>query len=202
MKKLIAIFVFIFLLTTPVKSQGIIDDIQQNLVRIHASGPNNRWKTCTAFVIEKGWGVTAEHCVTTDEGFDLKILDDQRRKITVFARSITSGFNGDDIAILTGEIFKETPGLTLSDNIPDLGEDVYAMGFADGTPFPFLVKSSIARKWDPFYFSLQDGVLPGMSGGPVVDTNGNVVGVISRGNYGATQSSGSEHIQELFGRIE
>ena len=182
----------------------LAETLADRVVRIHMAGPRlpRQWGTCTAFSVnqERGWGVTAEHCVSQPEtGFAYDLVDDKRRPLTVLAHSYPLGYRTDDLALLKGEVFTEIKALTALTIVPAAGVTVYAMGFSMGVQPAFFTDAMVARSTERLFFiHLDEAMLPGMSGSPVVNADGLVVGVVSRGNYGYTAVTGSWHFQELY----
>jgi len=184
----------------------LADHLRKSLVRIHMTGPRVQWGSCTAFAINKdrGWGITAEHCIVTERGFEYRVVDDSFRPLAVVARSSrTVPPNAyDDLALLEGDIFREVPAL-IALTIPSvLGEEVFAYGYAGGEDVPFFFQSYIARV-RPNWFSMEiaGSVLMGMSGAPVANKDGLVIGVVTRGTHANTYITGSWHFQELYTAI-
>lgn len=177
--------------------------LQKSIIRIHMTGPIVDWGTCTAFSINKkrGWGITAEHCVISKQGFEYRVVDDALRPLTVVARSsaIVPPRPADDLALITGDIFFETDELIALTIVPTVGSEVATSGFALGEANPFFFYTRIARtapKW--FSMEIAGGVLQGMSGAPIVNKDGLVAGVLTKGTYGHTFVIGSWHFQELY----
>lgn len=175
----------------------LAEHLAKSITRIHMSGPTHNWGTCTAFVIdqERGWGITAGHCVTSPNGFRFTVLDEQKRPLHVIA---TSSINSD-LALLKGEIFTSLPQLIALTIPPAAGIEVGAAGFAYGHTPAFFILSRIARSTIVhFEMQLSDSVLTGMSGAPVATRDGLIVGVITQGGTGYTHVMGSWHFQELY----
>lgn len=206
MRLLIAASLALVLIITPLSAKNLRNlakDMRESIVRIHMTGPILQWGTCSAFTInqERGWGLTAEHCVVTKEGFEYRVVDDNSRSVDIIARSslIFPPRPEDDLALLEGDIFREFPDLTAMTVIPEVGTTIAAYGFARGERRPFFFASTVART-RPRWFSLEmsGSVLQGMSGAPVVDPDGLVVGVVTKGTPSNTYVIGAWHFQELY----
>jgi len=169
--------------------------LAKSVTLIHMRGPNQQWGSCTAFAIREGWGITAEHCVTSPAGFRYTVVDTQRRPLTV----IGTAAKADDLALLRGDIFTELPSLTTLTTLPKAGEAVGASGFARGFGPPFFFYTTVARTHlNGFLFHLVGRAGGGMSGSPVANRDGLVVGVLTKTAPGATEVTGSFHFQELY----
>lgn len=194
---------FFTLLGTAKDLSGLAEDMRKSITLLRMTGPALRWGTCSAFAINKdrGWGLTAEHCVVTADGFEYRVVDEQSRPVEVIARSsaIFPPQPEDDLALVRGDIFRELPELTALTIVPDVGDIVAAYGFALGQRIPYFYTSNVARTrptW--FSFEISGPVMHGMSGSPTVNEKGLVVGVIVKGTPSNTYVIGSWHFQELY----
>ena len=194
---------FFTLLGTAKDLSNLAEDMRQSITRLRMTGPALRWGTCSAFAINKdrGWGLTAEPCVVTVDGFEYRVIDEPSRPISVVARSsaIFPPQPDDDLALVQGDIFRELPALTAMLVIPDVGDIVAAYGFALGRRTPYFYTSNVARTRPRlFSFEISGPVMHGMSGSPMVNEKGLVVGVIVKGTPSNTYVIGSWHFQELY----
>ena len=182
---------------------GLAEQMRESITRIRMTGPVVRWGTCAAFSInqERGWGVTAEHCVVSVNGFECRVVDDQTRPLEILARSSTifPPRPEDDLALLAGDIFRELPALTALTIVPEVGTVVATYGFARGERNPFFYVGNVART-RPRWFSLEmaGSLLGGMSGAPVVNDKAQVIGLVTKGTASNTYIIGSWHFQELY----
>jgi serine protease Do len=89
-----------------------------------------------------------------------------------------------DVAVLS--VPEGTQGLPLADNAPALGDEVFALGAPLGIEFTLTEGriSTLARQTDiavPMLMLQHDAAVnPGSSGGPLVDTEGRLIGMNSR----------------------
>ena len=182
---------------------GLAEQMRESITRIRMTGPVVRWGTCSAFSInqERGWGLTAEHCVVSVNGFEFRVVDDQTRPLEILARSSTifPPRPEDDLALLAGDIFRELPALTALPIVPEVGTVVATYGFARGERNPFFYVGNVART-RPRWFSLEmaGSLLGGMSGAPVVNDKAQVIGLVTKGTASNTYIIGSWHFQELY----
>ena len=87
-----------------------------------------------------------------------------------------------DIALLKVDI-AGSPCLSLSETLPSIGSDVYAVGAPAGEELAFSVSRGIVsgiREWHSARFIQTDASLnAGNSGGPILDAGGGVIAVVS-----------------------
>jgi uncharacterized protein len=132
------------------------------------------------FVTPDGLLVTNFHVVEDAENYSVRT-----RTGTLPAKLIKAD-KANDVAVLkvNGSNFNALPIAARRD--VRLGENVFTIGFPNpemqGTE-PKLTRGEISSlagmKDDPRHFQISVPVQPGNSGGPLVDLNGNVVGVVS-----------------------
>lgn len=145
------------------------------LLRVGAS-------VCTGVVLEPDRVIaTAYHCVATGLQPEVVLRDGRTFEGRTIARD-----RAHDLALVTvdGEI---GPGLSLRFDEPVLGERVYGLGH----PYPTLtggklegllqwsVTEGIVSAVGPWLIQTDAALNPGNSGGPLVDTEGGVIGIAS-----------------------
>ena len=145
-------------------------------------------KVCTAFSIAPGVYLTADHCLldetNTIEGHD----------ITVVMRDHTY-----DIAVLRAGVVR--PVLLLGD-APVLGESVVFVGFAYSFPTPTVrhsLVSALVEIRGTMRTAYDNAAIGGMSGGPVIDASGRVVGIVQASNRYAMVSLVHADLVRLVG---
>lgn len=91
-----------------------------------------------------------------------------------------------DIAILkiSDASFKGLPALpyNFKKSRPDLGEAVYTIGYSEGDSPVFdqgYLSSSNGLQGDSLYYRVSISVNPGNSGGPLLNSKGNIIGIVS-----------------------
>jgi S1-C subfamily serine protease len=93
-----------------------------------------------------------------------------------------------DLALIAVDLPEGVPALPLRDGDPVIGETVYALGHPFGTAasgkLTHLLQWSAARGMvsavGPWLIQTDTAMNPGNSGGPLVDEEGRVVGIVSR----------------------
>jgi hypothetical protein len=131
------------------------------------------------FVSADGLIATCYHVVK-----DAELIQVEYKNKSYKAHTIT-GNEGNDIAII--KIEGEFPFFELAESeTVKLGDDVYTVGYPSPRDLgiePKLttgtVSASSGLKDDPTYYQISVPIQPGNSGGPLITTNGLVVGVIS-----------------------
>lgn len=129
---------------------------------------------CTAFSIEPCKYLTAAHCV----GEDMKVDGVGAVAVKVSVEK--------DLAVLLVDAVK--PALTLRQRALQFLETAIGLGYGYSWRFPTVTwHKALMFKYSPFedvypgtWF--QGGFIGGMSGGPIIDVHGQVVGVVQRGN--------------------
>jgi S1-C subfamily serine protease len=172
--------------------------------------------TATNTTEEYTYIVTAAHVAAPGYGIELS-LGDETYPAVVVARNLTL-----DLALLRTEtLVKGVQGLTLAKDIPEVGTVAYAHGYpasrlrgpamtsgivcgiADGLGVPDSMSRETSSTDETTFVVTDAAMSGGMSGGPLVDSNGNVLGVIALirpdlralGNYAVSA-------QEVIGFLE
>jgi S1-C subfamily serine protease len=146
------------------------------------------------FVTKDGYFLTNHHVVKNAESIQIKC------KAHVFKAKVIQIDADNDLAILKVEGGDFQPLSISPDDSADLGEEVFTIGF------PNIQMQGIEPKYtdgkisslkgmqdDPSEYQISVPVQPGNSGGPLCDTNGQVVGiVVARINdFAALEASGA-----------
>ncbi len=173
---------------------SVAEKLQNSTVFIEMSSPGEKG-SCSGFVIDekKGYVLTAGHCdgekITVDGLQSYKMFKDERKDLMVL-RVISGG----------------RPALKLSKTMPDRGDEVASMGFGMGLEQPLFRVGHISSNHlnieelsGPFVMT-DISQVPGMSGGPIVNTAGEVVSIVQRTGDGFGIGVGSDTIRDKVGR--
>lgn len=119
---------------------------------------------CTGFVVDaaQGWALTAQHCVVDEMG-DLVVDGD-----------VSKVLKEDGVFALVAVKVENRPPLEIRKDAPKPGAAVVSFGFGYGWMQVMPRYVSSLHLGDVF---LDGTISPGMSGGPVVDYAGRVVGL-------------------------
>lgn len=131
------------------------------------------------FISSNGFAVTCRHVVENDEGH-VAVLEDHEE----FPVGIISTSEKHDLAIILVTTHKKTPCLTLVDLIEmNEGDKIYTVGSFSGDR-PFITGgtfTAIRSKMpaDERVIQFSAFIRPGNSGGPLLNKNGKVLGIVS-----------------------
>lgn len=137
--------------------------------------------TGTGFVVAPGYVVTNNHVI--DGGSELIIMDpkDHERHLPA---TVVATLTDPDIALLRCEQL-DAPALPLAAEMPRPGTDIMALGYPGGSLLGMeqkVTRGAVVSQSDPQMdggnFLHSATVNPGNSGGPIVDQQGHVVGVV------------------------
>ncbi len=129
--------------------------------------------TCSgSFIDDHGDILTAKHCVTNFTTFLVQTYDRRMYKAVVIATSPVQ-----DLALLH-IARRDTPYFRFASSVRR-GEDIWTIGSPLG--ITDIVTQGIIAKLDGDDTLLDCGVLPGNSGGPVINKNHELVGVVIAG---------------------
>lgn len=139
----------------------------------------------TAFVIDpQGWFLTASHVVRRVKQVQLTLPSGAPMDAQVVGYDATR-----DVAILHAEIAAPLPTLALADGVPAVGETVYVVGAPRGrlgavtSGEIVTTKSSMPGLAPDIFIQLSATVRPGESGGPVLNSRGQVVGLVVAASF-------------------
>lgn len=164
--------------------QETIDDVV--LVNVVGEGQEAPGGLGSGFVTDDGYVVTNNHVVMDTTEVELQFRDEQWRTASVVGTDIHS-----DLAVLgVDELPDIAGGLSFTDADPVIGQEVLALGNPLG--FDSSISQGIVSGVDrslpsPTGFSIPAAIQtdapvnPGNSGGPLVDLDGNVLGVVFAG---------------------
>ena len=178
--------VFLFVTTTGVGAfewAGVAKRVQASVVSLSTVEGDIY---CTGFVIDnrRDFVMTAAHCVEPKWIYSKGLVIDKRNAWVIWQD------NAADLAVL------QAPGVNRKElavgNEPEVGQDVAAFGFGYGikglgmfrsgevssTGVEFPEYKEMPGKWVMYNFAF----ISGMSGGPITDMDGKVVGIVQRSN--------------------
>jgi S1-C subfamily serine protease len=168
-------------------SRGITGDAQQNATELKKSVVTilSDKGTGSGFYIADGYLLTDRHVVGTSRFVKVKLSSGKELVGEVIRQD-----GPRDIALLKTESAGVVP-LRCRTADPLVGENVYAIGSPFGTDlagtFTRGVLSGMREHESVRYFQSDVAVNPGNSGGPLLDANGNVLGLTE---FGIKQSQG------------
>lgn len=165
--------------TTPTGWPAVTHKVQASLVRVSTIPPEGEMpESCSGFVINsvKEYILTAEHChqamslFQVDKKAAWAVLDNEQY----------------DLMVMRVEGLHK-PALHPSQQVVEVGTPLAALGYAYGLNTSLLLSGSAARPsiFIPFFPNLtwlafDKPFIGGMSGGPIFDSQGDVVGIIQK----------------------
>jgi S1-C subfamily serine protease len=163
--------------------------------------------SCTAFSIDtkRNYVMTAGHCkgvsstgnISADKWDDKVTVDQNPVKLIAFDQK-------KDLMVLEVRDL-DKPALHLAKDNPKVGDEMASYGFGYGLSKPlFRVThvSAVDTEETPNAVITDTDFTPGQSGGPVVDTNGDVVMIVQAGDgHGLGLGIGAEVIRSKMGKF-
>ena len=137
--------------------------------------------TGTGFVVAPGYVLTNRHVI--EGGTNIVIMDpkDHQRQLPA---TVIASLEDPDIALIKCEGL-EVPALPLADRLSRSGSDIMVLGYPGGSLLGMELKvtrGAVISQGDPQMdggnFLHSATVNPGNSGGPIVDQQGKVVGIV------------------------
>lgn len=134
-----------------------------------------------ALISPDGTILTAAHVVAEQTKLYAHLWDGRFLEVT----GINGGDLKNDLAFLRVP-GSELPFTKLGNSPASAGDDVWGLGFPLGSLWPVKTKGRFERAMGSAsdLASISAPVLPGMSGGPILNTNGELVGIFSRAAAG------------------
>jgi S1-C subfamily serine protease len=176
----------------------IADKVSKSIVFVQVADMGS----CTAFVIneKENLVLTANHCFGTDvEAKDI-LVDNSPAKLIARDKK-------HDLMVLYVKGLNK-PAIHLAKGDPSVGDEVASYGFGLGLEHPLFrvshvsdVDTTIDGSGLPEHLIAVDTqFVPGQSGGPVVDTDGNLVMIVEAGGSGIGLGPGADMIKKQMGR--
>lgn len=148
-----------------------------SVVTIEAFGTDgNAMGLGSGFLLRDGRIVTNNHVVAGAEWVEITDQKEQLLGTVPYAEVISTR---SDLAILPA-VETESSGLVLSDDGPDVGESVWAIGSPHGLHGSVSsgVVSAVRSVDGQEYVQISAPISSGSSGGPILDADGQVIGVV------------------------
>ena len=153
---------------TPKSPAQLFAQVQPSLVLVQYPLSPEGVSNCTGFVVDaaRGWVLTAKHCINPDANGETFVGGEPRRILR------------SDALFALIEISRMTqPPLTIRAKRPSIGEPAVTLGYGFGI---LTLLSGIVAAFNDDDIAIDVGLIPGMSGGPIVDSYGEVVGLNQR----------------------
>lgn len=164
-----------------------LQDVPRSMLQTQSLYPGGeKQMTCTAFVVDasKGLALTAEHCVV--DGQILLMADGEQSEVVK---------KSEWLALIKVKPMSRPP-LDIAASAPKLHDLTWGFGWAFGKVF--LVLERAVAGIDGTDLVVGGAYIEGMSGGPVLNAKGQVVGVIQGGVPAAAWMSGVVEIREFL----
>lgn len=175
---------------------AVAKTVERSVVYIESKGGR-----CSGFVVDgkRDYILTAAHCAGEDnEGKDMTV-DSQTVKIVAKDKK-------RDLMILEVKGLGK-PAIHFAKDNPKIGEEVASYGYGYGLDRPLFRVAHISDDKTQLpdveggaRLAVDAGFVPGQSGGPVVDTEGNVVMIVQMGNASVGLGQGCDTIRDRFGK--
>lgn len=165
------------------QAKTVGDTVRAHVCAKHVAKPKEApsYSSGTAWYSDRGYFVTAYHVVRGATEIVLKMPNGQKAHATVELSD-----EPNDVAILSAPAPAGQPGLHLADRLPSVGAEVFAVGYPHpevmGLQQKFtygVVNSLTGIQDDPRMLQVQAPIQSGNSGGPLVNSHGEVVGIVS-----------------------
>ena len=156
--------------------------------------------TGTAWPVASGYAVTSNHIVADVESVELYDIAGRKRRAEILLRD-----ESNDLALLHVHDARDfPPALPLSRSPGRLGSGVFTVGFpridvmgrtpklTDG-----IISSVNGYRDDPASYQISVPIQPGNSGGPLLNMDGEVVGVVASMLGIVTENSGSRTLPNV-----
>jgi S1-C subfamily serine protease len=177
----------LFIAAASVDFSSKVGNTPNSMVRIASRFPtDDKEMRCSGFVVDaaRGLGLTVEHCIVHGQ-----------MRFTVDGVDSTIIKTSDWLVLFKVPVMQKPP-LNIAKAQPRVGEPAWGFGWAFGKVF--LQLERLVAGYDGTDLVLDGAFIEGMSGGPVVNAQGEVVGMIQGGVPGGAWLSGIEEIREFL----
>ncbi len=194
MKKFLAtVAILIALFPTPTSyaaSWTLAERVMESAVFIE-----NKSGSCTGFVIdnERDYVLTAAHC----DGEEL-FADQTPTKV------VSKDIKTDLMVLYVKDV--DRPALKLAAKDPSIGDETASVGYGYGLERPMFRVAHIADNeaqmpdFSGHYIMIDASFVPGQSGGPVVNSQGELVAIVQLGTDRMGLGRGAEFIKSKVGK--
>jgi serine protease Do len=180
----------------PVSAQdwaSVISDTLKSVVYIETDDGS-----CTGFIVDtkRKYVMTAAHCISKDIWLD-----------RVEGRLVSKETRRDLAIYEVKELDPAKPALRLADDDPEVGQEVVSLGYGMGLERPMARKAMVSDTRveitgiDGAFIGLDSAFIGGQSGGPVVNSKGEVVMIVQRASGTMGIGVAASVIREKMGRF-
>lgn len=141
----------------------------------------------TGFKLDNGIAFTCRHCLCT--GCLCKYPDDASVEISFNSRTIDLNLSEFVFSKHLDAASTKNPQLNILAGLqfnlsyqPQIGETITAIGFAEGKDSLRKIDAVVAEKIKPSQYRVNRAFIHGMSGGPVINSKNEVIGIVVEGS--------------------
>ena len=183
MKKFLALLL-VLSLSLPAQAQPtVINQVLKSVVQVLSYQGERNTSFCTGVVVGIDRAITARHCISDAESFT---VDGQPSRVLKLE---------NELALISIQVGSKSIIDVRKESV-QIGDTIRTFGYAWGDMT--ILKRDIAAKANDDII-MDGGLAPGMSGGPVVDSNGKLAG-INQGTTTVTSiACGVKEIRDIMG---
>lgn len=184
------------------ETRQIVDEVSPSVVIVtHRTGKDSVY-ICTGIVVDavKQNVLTARHCVVDDKDRLVPVMVEFEPSTIIKADSGATKEGRNFGLVLLHVPSLHRPALPIRIARVSMGDPTYAMGFGYGYPTIMLrnILWIFAGDYPQEQFAVDGVFINGMSGGPVVDVNGELIGIIQRAGNDIGYASGPGKIKAFI----
>lgn len=182
----------VFLTVLPLSaSSTIYQRIARSVVSLRWADVGPRMIICSGFVVDaaRGWVLTATHCLPD---IDEEASREENEPLIYLNQNLPAKIiRSTEMVTLLATMPMQLPPLDLSSKAPRIGDEAFSFGHGNGSPDLMMLYHRVASltfRWTrplvgtesewPETFVLSGGFVAGMSGGPVINQMGQVIGMV------------------------